>query len=291
MKRYFASFKHIPGVLGVLFLALLIGGSVLFSGTANALNTMTSEIQFTTGQADLSTTRIWDAIKNSLAEDVTTGEYDQDGNKLVSTEEATNVVNQSIEDALSETVDNYADYVTKVSESVGNAVGTILLMILAFVAIQIISWIVGKWYVLANEKADFARQGEHTFKGWLLHNGLIVVVFIIVIAGFCINETVGVIILCLYPLLYCIASLMSSNLAFDKKDRLSMKEALRVKNVLCLLGTNILQIILTVILAVIAVSVANLVIGIYLVITLFIIALATTTINSDAIISSLIDKD
>ena len=62
MKSHFSSLKFIFGVLGIMFLALLIGGSLLFSGTNRSINTMTENIKITTDQSDLTVSRIGEAI-------------------------------------------------------------------------------------------------------------------------------------------------------------------------------------------------------------------------------------
>lgn len=292
IKNYFSCLRYVFGVLGILFLALLIGSGAFIKGTQSEIRTMTEKLSEATGAADLSVSSVTKAIRDGFNGELTADEsgsaienVDADDNRMISGSEVQTVVVNSITSAVKETVDNYTEYLAEVGTIVSEAITAILSLLAVFVFIQIIGIVVGRGSVLFCARADIEhRNPMHLIIAGSLHQLFIFAVLIFICWVSSLIPIAGVILICLYPILYCIVSLWGANITINKKKRASMKDVLSVKNVLMLFLGNIVEIVISFAIAVGIAYISNAIIAFYLLLSLGIVSAAAVSLNSDTIV-------
>lgn len=285
IKRYFTSLKYVFSVLGVLFLALLIGASVMFGMFSDSVNTMVTEIETTTKDADLSFRRIKDALVYSF-----TGEEPEDKVEILKNGKTRIWVQETVEEAVSGVVENYTEYAVSVGESIAEGVAGILLSIAMFFLIQILGIMCGRG--LTNYFCRYEIEHRNIFKIFvarLLHNVVIILSVILVI--YClINVTgLGIALMLLYPVIYCILALISSYVTLGK-GRPLFKEILSVRNVGALLASSILMLIITGIFVAVIFAISNFIVAMYINAALLIVVSVVVALNADAVVAEVKKK-
>lgn len=280
LKRFFTSLKYVFSVLGVLFLALLIGASVMISGFTKSVNTMVDEIKTTTQDADLSFDRIKDAIVYSF-----TGEEPEEKVKILENGKTKVWMEETIEDAVSGVVENYAEYGASVATSIGNCVMGILSAIGLFMLAQILGIMCGRG--LTNYFCRYEIEHRNVFKIFvarLLHNITITLSVILVI--FCLINVpyLGLALVILYPVIYCILALISAYTTAGK-DRPLFKKVLSVRNVGALLASSVVMLLITGVFAALIFWISNVIIALYVNAAILIVVSVVVGLNADAIVA------
>ena len=278
MKNYLRDFKYVFSILGILFLALIISSSSLVTGTKNRINYMTNEIKTITNDTDLT----FERIRNALI----------DEGKEISPEEAvTDIKNgkagekvrETFGEALAGTVSNYANYAGEILRVIGTTVAGLLIIVIRFVILLAVG------ILLSHDIPFFFARYEINDRNFfrvllelVLRNLMVLASFLIVaLAAWKLPPVVGIILLALYPLLYCFLSMLATWITAGK-NRPAFKQFVSFKNVLILFGVDLIEILITALIAGLVVLVSNWFIGIIVGLALLILAALCVTLNSTA---------
>lgn len=246
MKNYFRSLKYVFVVLGIMFLAFLIGATFFMKKTSADFSYMIEQIS--------------QAAQSTGAANVGAGFF--------------------------ETLGNCGELVLSVLGSILEELLNVVAGVVLFFGIQYIGIYIANVVVFLFERYDINH--DNIFKiclEQLCRSILLFCVFAIISSVFIwVDSTVGLILLCLYPIAYCFVALLSAWLTAGKKKRPKWTESVTFKNMLLLLVSNILQILFSIAIAILAFYVLDVVAAIVVVIALLVIAMATTNLNAYAFI-------
>lgn len=291
IKNYIFTLRYTFAVMGILFLGILIGGTILVSGSKNALTDMTEQIKDITANKDVTSEDvITDSCVSFLSEFESDsisdrGSIDDDGDMLVSGGE----IQGGIVDAITKTVsikfENFVDYVDKIGIVISGTIETILALMVVYVIVQMLAMVAGKSFVLMVERAEIEhRNAFHMIMARTLHNiGVIVLLFVAVFLLFEV-PMVGAVFALFCPLLYCVVTLLTAILGQGKKHRAPFKNVFTIGNILTLFSSNIVILILFVAIGVGVLYISNLVVAFYIELSLWIVTSAAVALNADYIV-------
>lgn len=289
LKNYFVSLKYIFAVLGILFLGLLIGGSILRSGITKSFDEMTAQIVEITEDSDLSTDKIWMAIKSEFLGEYTNtalaAEVDSDDDLFVSGQELQDYSVDAVSQAIASSVDNYAEYVSEIAKVVSQTFVKAISLLLLFFVIQIFAIIISRSSVLAFDTGELEHRNVlKLFGARCLHSILLFVYLLGIVAGIIYIPQVGGLLLVIFPLVYCIMSLFCANVSVGKKRRAPIGKSLHIKYILLLLITNLLELMVTLVLGIVIYTFLGFLTATYVVIALCIVASVAVSMNAETIV-------
>ena len=246
MKNYFKNLKYVFTVLGIMFLAFLIGVCFFFKKTGSDISLMTS--------------RISEAAAG------------------------TNFAIFGAEGGIETVLENYGSFIGLVLESFAESIGAILISIGIFTLIQLLGIYISNIVVFLFERFDISKTNIfRVCLEQLCRSVAICLIWVIILLVMTqVNETVGLILLLCYPLGYCFVALMSSWLTAAKDKRPAWTEYVTFKNILLLLASNLLQIVATAVIAFLAFNIFDGLVAAVILIAMIIIATATTNLNAYA---------
>lgn len=219
-KNYFTylkSYKYLLVCTGILFLGILCGISIMISTFTSSWNSMVDNLKNTYEESDLSFGRIGNAFEYSF-----TGEGQVD----------------TVKDAVSNTFDNYFNFITgllmDVVHGVLGLVGGILLLVffLFFTGYACAS--------VLNYRLRYVKKKRNILRlivARLLHNTTMVTATLPVIALLFVCPAAAVIMVILSPITYCVLALVSATTSFGE-NRPNFKSVLTIRNILRLLALN-----------------------------------------------------
>ena len=279
MKTYWKNIKYVFSILGILFLTILLTGSVLVTGTGKRIQYMTDEIKTVTNDTDLTFNRIRDSLIDETKE--ISPEEALDDIKNGNTEQR---AKETFGEALAGTVSNYANYAGEILAIIGTTLIGLLIVFIVAVGVFVLGIFASHDIVFFFARYDI--KNRNFFKVWLelvLKDLIILASFLIVL--FCAIKipVAGVIMLALYPLLFCYLSMLSTWLTAGE-NRPSYKEFVTFKNVMILFGSDIVIILISVLVAGLMVLITNWFVGIIIGIALLIMTALTVSLNASAYI-------
>lgn len=277
LKNYVHMLRYVLVVLGVLFISALIGSSLIYTNFNNAVHDMTEAIKDITDNTDLSFDRVRDAIVNSfndvekdqVAESVTQYKVESD-------------MTETIDEALSGVIDNYANYATDILEVIGGTVVVILFAFLIAFIIQIIAIFLSGDIVYYYSRRDIDKKNIFLLVIGRIVNTLVSLVILAVIAFVLMYLTgLGIILVAVYPFVAIFVFLLLSWMAVNKKkDKVAFGKVVNPKNYFTLLASGILILIGSLILGAIIYNIFGVITASYIFIALMIVTKETTRINA-----------
>lgn len=248
MKNYFHNLKYVFTVLGVMFLAFLTGISCFFRQTGLSLKTLGQELADAAGRTDFS---LFGA-----------------------------------EGGLEQVLENYGNFLGDVSLSIAEGAAGILLAVLVFCLIQAAGLYLSNLIVLFFERRDIRRDGILRILGEQLARGLLICLILALNLWIALklNAGAGLVLLGLFPLTYCFVALLSAWLTAGKRSRVPRRNYLTFGNMLVLLLSNLLQLGLTLLLALLALRLFSSAAGAVLCAALVVLAASTANLNAYAML-------
>lgn len=248
MKNYFHNLKYIFTVLGVMFLAFMTGVSAFFRQTGLSLSTLSENISEAVKSTDFSLFGVEGGFFQVLA--------------------------------------NYGGFTLEFLGSILAGVAGIALAVLFFFLIQAVGVYVSNLIVILYERYDIHH--DNVFKVILeqLCRSILILIFLILIflLAVYVAPTVGMVLLVLYPLLYCFVALLSAWLTAGKTCRKKWKDFVTFRHMLALFASNVLQILITFAVGSLSLSLFNSLVGIPVCVALFVLAASTTNLNAYAML-------
>ena len=246
MKNYFKNMKYVFTVLGIMFLAFLIGICFFVRKTGSDISMLTSRVSETAA--------------------------------------GTNFAIFGAEGGLESVLENYGNFFGVILESFSEGIGAILLSIGIYTLIQLLGIYISNIVVFLFERYDISKTNIFRVCLEQLCRSVAICLLwaIIILVMTKVDETVGLILVLLYPLGYCFVALMSSWLTAQKDKRPAWTKYVTFKNILILLASNILQIIATAVIACLAFYIFDGLVAVVILIALIIITTATTNLNAYA---------
>ena len=292
LKSYFSNLRYIFVALGVIFLGLLIGGSILIKGYHKSVDELSSDISSSTGY-EISSEQLSDGIIDNIQDEIEGGgdikSMDLDGDNLLSGDEIEDFIEESVTEAAVGEEMPEESILDKILTKIGNAVKEFLTRILLFLAIQVAALLLAQGLVHFFARSDVEhRNPVHVIWARLFHDVMVIVLVLLIVLAMVNIPRAGIVLLVLYPVLYCLLALFTANLCAGKDKRLPMKEALHIKNILFLLGMGVVEIILTVIIGFLILECANALIAFYIFMSLIIVMFASLSLNADTLIYGMI---
>lgn len=246
MKNYFRSLKYVFVVLGIMFIAFLVGASFFFKKTGADFTFLTEQIS--------------QAAQSMGAANAGAGFF--------------------------EALGNCGDFLITVLAGIAQHIVNVVASVFVFLFIQYVGILVGNIVVFLFERYDINH--DNIFKiclEQLCRSILLFFVFAIISAVFVwVDPTAGLVLLCLYPIAYCFVALLSAWLTAGKAKRPKWTESVTFGNMILLLISNILQILITMAVAVLAFYVFDVLAAVIIAVALLVIAMATTNLNAYAFI-------
>ncbi len=279
MKNYFHSLRYVFSALGVMFLALMIGISVFISGYRNTITTMVTDVKELTDSTDLSLTRVTQSIANAFR-----SQDSGERRELASVDGAEEFVTESIGDAISGTVDNYANYASGIADIIGVTVANLLLFIGLFVLLQVLGVIFAGTLTQYFIRTDIEKRNIFkAFAARLIHCFFVILtIAIVVVIGYYRNY-VGLVLLALYPFFYCFITLFSAYLT-SGKGRPGFKSVVRPRAIFALFAANLVSIAFSILVGAGIFAIGSGIIAVYIAIALFIVSAAVTSLNASVIV-------
>jgi len=288
LKNYFISLKYIFAVIGIMFIALMIGGTVFTKGASESFTKMTEQIKEATGNEKVNATTIANDLKIKLGSEMESdsitnrGTIDDDGDMMVSGGELQNAIVDAVTSSVSAQVDNFVDYVSELGKIISATIIQILLLLMIFVGIQILGTILAKGFVILCAGSEIEHRNMFHLIVARFLNTLFAAVTLVFLAWVLMSyPMVGVVCVIVYPAVYCIFSLLFSALAQGRKHRAPLSKILGIGNILTLLTSNILVLIICIAIGYGVLVISSGFVAFYVVLSLCIVTAAAVSINAD----------
>lgn len=279
IKNYFHSLRYVFSALGVMFLALMIGISILISGYRDTITTMVNDVRELTDSTDLSMTRITESFANTFKK------QDADERReLASIDGTEEFVTESIGDAIAGTVDNYANYAVGIAEIIGVTVTNLLLFIGVFALWQVLGVIFAGTLTQYFIRTDIEKRNIFkAFAARFVHCFFVILTLaIVVLVGYKWNYA-GLVLLALYPFFYCFITLFSAYVT-SGKGRPKFRTVVRPRAIFALFAANLVSILFSILIGAVIFAIGSGVIGAYVAVALFIVSAAVTSLNASVIV-------
>lgn len=289
LRNYLFNLKYVFSILGVLFLAFLIGSMVFVNGAKASINNMTEQIKAITNNQALSSEEITSEISRGFINEfdgdgiLNRGTIDDDGDMLVSGAEVEGSLVDAFTSTISKKVDNFVDNVTKIGAAIAEAIKSILVYAAIFIVIQFVGGVLSYGGTVLAGTTRFDRNPVHIVLAGLINLiGMVAMAALIFILCYE-NPMIGVVVLIFVPVIYCVLELFVASVAQGKKHKAPMKEVLSIGNVITLFTTNVLALILYVAVGVGVGLISNFTIALYIIVSLYVVSAATVSLNATMI--------
>lgn len=293
IKNSFYSFRMILAVLGILFLGLLIGGGIVIKGTNNIMSDMAKQIKSTTNDISVDSDLLWGetikAIRNETAAssmnlNIMISAIDDNGDKFISINELQDCVVDALSNVVSDNVKGFENSIPELSEIITNSYRNFCKLLFAFGLIFIISAVISRIFVVTLSKTDDEHPNPvRQMAVRSIHDVCIIAIIILLGALVVLMPKVGIIALIIYPLLYCLASLVFAQFTLKRKDRASITMVFGGMNVFILVLGNYAELIIAAIITFLIAKYFSAVVAIYLLVALVIVIFAATTLSAETI--------
>ena len=246
MKNYYKNLRYVFTVLGVMYLALLIGACFFFKKIGADITAMAQQISEVTANTDFSIFGVTGGFETVL--------------------------------------ENYGNYLESVLLDLFNGFAGIIAAICIFILIQLIGVYISNLVVFLFGRRDIKKDGILKICAEQLCRSVAICLVwaIIILTMTMIDATVGMILLAFYPLLYCFVALLSAWLTAGKGQRPRWADYVTFKNMLLLLASNLMQILATSLAAVIGFCIFDWLVALVIAAAFVVLTTATTNLNAYA---------
>lgn len=278
LKTYKFTLRYVFFVLGVMFLAFLMGGSIAFKNSKKAIVTMAENVSAITNNSDLSFDGVRDAIINSLNDTSA-----DDHVSSIKENGVSGAADSFIEDALVDVIDNYTEYAEEVSLEIGAAVLKIFQSLMIFVVIQVVVLIIAENAVAILAGRELLRNSVKGIR-ITVANRLCRWVYKLLIFGmiaFTLGKApvIGILLIVCYPLLSCYLA-MVSRYYLAVKDKSKFREVVNFKTVFTLFAVDLTCIVFSIVIALLALMIIGGLAAFYVLLSLFVITNVSVRLNA-----------
>ncbi|MDE5897265.1 MAG: hypothetical protein K2H43_05595 [Clostridia bacterium] len=284
IQNYIASLKFIFTPLGVLALGVVIGLSVLIPVTISAVRELAEAIVEITGNASVNVDALRECLQNAFG-GLDWGEPTAAINTIVNGD----WLNTTIRDFLNTLLIDLEGYSAQISEAVDAAAGKIGEGIAVLVVWIVLGLIGGYMLTRALVRKTMARRTLFKYLFALVIDSLLTAGLLVLVVwlktlwspSVYLSAAVVYILLGFY-------SLIEAYLVHGRK-RVSCKTVVNLKNVLKLWLTNLIVFLISCVIAAIILAVANIAVGLFLVIPLAEITIVVISLNAEGYVKDLAD--
>ena len=281
--------------LGVLFLMGLIGLSIFVRLGEKAVKTMVSDIVTETKESGVTVEEITVSITENFMDSFHLDNFlsvnDSDHDGLISVNESKKALKQLFTDTFQKTVAEYQGYADRISEIADRTVSRLTAYGMVVVILQLVGVLISK------ELIDYfaALDLEHRKPGCVFLSrlgsqllNLAAMLVIIYLLGKI--PVIGLVLVILSPVFYCVISLLTADLMLPRSSRLPVKEVLHPANFLLLLLGDLLCILVTLVVGFLFYRLFNPVIALYVDVAFLVVLASAVSINSDALIYRMLEE-
>ena len=255
LKTYWKNMRFLIMILGILFITLLLGTTLLVNGAAESISTIGKELGNYIAENSLSFEPIGQAFQGK-------------GNFF---------------DALGSVTGNYAGYVLTFISNLGIGVLKIARDIVIFTVLFLIGIVVSHdvVFVLARNKAK--RGAVEALFEVFVRNVFMILYFVLIGYFFYVPflKIVGTVFICAYPIAFCFLTLLAEWLVAGK-NRPGFTSVVTIKNILVLFIENVIVLLISSVLGVLIYIFFGALIGFFLDLAILILGNVSVTLNGQA---------
>jgi len=178
---------------------------------------------------------------------------------------------------------NYIAYASEIIAYIAAAIAGIIVALLTFVIIQIVGLFISDFTITVYGRYDLSH--DNVFKiilEQLVRAGFIIIWVALSIGMTVLNVYVGLAFFVFYPLVFCYIALFSAWLTTPKEVRPEYSSYVTFKNMLIMLGTNILQLLMSIAITVLIYFICGIIIAVVCGLALLVLAFANANLNAYA---------
>ena len=257
-KTYWKNMKYFIMVLGILFLTLLISTSFFARSTYNSITVITEELSKYISLHNMSFEPIVQSFQGK-------------GNFFT---------------ALGSVIGTYAGFAGELVTELGLGVVKIAGALLVFVILSIVGIFVSHDVVFILSR--YSKEANNILEVWFelyVKNVLIVIALVLIVYFISVPflSTFGLILLALFPIIYCILSLIGEWIAAGR-ERPAFGNVVNVKNVCILFVEDIIVLLISIAIASVIFLLFGALVGFYSGLTLLILAAVSISLNAQAFV-------
>lgn len=244
MRNYYRNLKFIFTVLGVMFLAFLIGICFFAKKTGADFTAMSEQLA-----------HIWQCTDFAIF---------------------------GVEGGFEQVLENYSGFFGGVAEALMEEFVNLLAGIALFIGIQLAGIFSANMTVFLFGRYGISHANIfRVLLEQLSRSLLILIVWLLITAAFMhISSDAGMVLVCLYPLWYCFVALLSAWMTAGKSRRPRWKEYVSVRNMLVLFSANLLQKLISLVLGVLTFYIFDSLVAVVVCVSILIVVSATTNLNA-----------
>lgn len=255
LKTYWKNMRFLVMILGILFITLLLGTTLLVNGAAESISDIGKELGNYIAENSLSFEPIGQAFQGK-------GDFF---------------------DALGSVTGNYVGYVLTFVSNLGIGVLKIARDILIFAVLFLIGIVVSHdvVFVLARNKAK--RGAVEALFEVFVRNVFMILYFVLIGYFFYVPflKIVGTVFICAYPIAFCFLTLLAEWLVAGK-NRPGFTSVVTIKNILVLFIENVIVLLISSVLGVLMYIFFGALIGFFLDLAILILGNVSVTLNGQA---------
>lgn len=255
LKTYWKNMRFLVMILGILFITLLLGTTLLVNGAAESISTIGKELGNYIAENSLSFEPIGQTFQGK-------GDFF---------------------DALGSVTGNYVGYVLTFVSNLGIGVLKIARDILIFAVLFLIGIVVSHdvVFVLARNKAK--RGAVEALFEVFVRNVFMILYFVLIGYFFYVPflKIVGTVFICAYPIAFCFLTLLAEWLVAGK-NRPGFTSVVTIKNILVLFIENVIVLLISSVLGVLMYIFFGALIGFFLDLAILILGNVSVTLNGQA---------
>ena len=258
-KTYWKNMRYFIMVLGILFLTLLISTSFVARSTYNSISVISEELAKYISLHNMSFEPIVQSFQGK-------------GNFFT---------------ALGGVIGTYAGFAGELVTELGLGVVKIAGALLVFVILSIIGIFISHDVVFILSR--YSKEANNILEIWFelyVKNVLIITALILIVYFLSVPflNKLGLVLLILFPIIYCILSLIGEWIAAGR-ERPAFKNVVNVKNVCILFAENIIVLLISLAIATVVFLLFGVLVGFYSGLVLLILAAVSISLNARAFVS------
>ena len=257
-KTYWKNMKYFIMVLGILFLTLLISTSFVARSTYNSISVISEELTKYISLHNMSFEPIAQSFQGKV----------------------------NFFTALGGVIGTYAGFAGELVSELGLGVVKIAGALLVFVILSVIGIFISHDVVFILSR--YSKEANNILEVWfeLYVKNVLIIIALVLIAYFLsvpfLNK-LGLVLLILFPIIYCILSLIGEWIAAGR-ERPAFKNVVNVKNVAILFAENIIVLLISLVIAAVVFLLFGALVGFYSGLTLLILAAVSISLNAQAFV-------
>jgi len=276
LKNYVSNLKYLFAAMGIMFIMVVIGVQVTVNKSTATLDSMSVSIKETTDNTDLSITTLVNDLKTTVKTTVENLTI-----KNIIEGETLTIVKTAVQKVIIDAVLRFVNYVDLIVAYVQEAVIGVVMAIIVGLALMIGGIFLSGWLVTVFARYDISKDniGRILYEQFI--RGLFILAWIVITIGvFYLKKEIGIVLAVLYPLAYCFLALLSSWITAAKDRKPVYAEYVTFKNMIILLGCNVIQLLISAAIGVIIYFIGGIVIAALFGLALAVLATSNANLNA-----------